>query len=424
VDPLEIIRQIGSVEALEQAARRGQTPTCIPALNTHIHLPPNFSAFETVQEAVERAAGENVRVLGAGNYYDFSIYDDFAKACCKHGIFPLFNTEIITLDEPLRRQGIRINDPGNPGKMYLCGKGICRLADPGSEGRRLLEKIRLNDAQRMRQMIEKMSRYFCERGVPVHLDDQAIIARVVKRHRCRPETVTLQERHAAQAFQEVFFEKVPPGQRTEKLTALFGMPPKAGPEDAVGIQNEIRSHLMKAGKPCFVPETFLSPAEAEELIEHLGGIVCYPVLADGAHPICEFEASPEHLVETLRQRRYPMVEFISVRNDAQILAQYAKAVRAAGIVVTVGTEHNTLEMLPLQPRCLNGVPLSEELKNLFWEGACVLAAHQFLSAHGREGFGSRGGDFTDRERAARIERFARLGAAVLAQYFQRYSQGS
>jgi hypothetical protein len=422
LNPLELIRQIGSLEQVYTAARQGLAPARRPAFNTHIHLPPNFSAFESVRQAVDLAASQNVRVLGAGNYYDFSVYQDFASAARAKGIFPLFSTEIIALDEDLRKQGIRINDPGNPGKIYLCGKGISKIADPGLRGRQLLNTIRQNDALRMKQMIEKMNGCFLRCGLAMNLDDAAVIERVVRRHQCRRETVTLQERHAAQAFQEVFFEQVPAEQRIGKLAELFGTAPKSKPDDAVGIQNEIRSHLMKAGKPCFVEETFLSPAQAEELIGHLGGIACYPVLADGASPICRYETPVDRLIDTLRQKRYMMVEFIPLRNTPQILADYVRAIRAAGILVTVGTEHNTLDLPPLEPACLKGAPIPDDLKDLFWEGTCVLAAHQFLSAHGQCGFVDAAGrpnpEYKDAQ--TRIDAFRKLGWAVLEMYFQKH----
>lgn len=423
MDALNIIRQIGSAEDMEKAAADNLDVESIPAFNTHIHLPPNFSAFQTVPEAVEQAAAENLKVLGAGNYYDFSVYESFAQGCWDKGIFPLFSTEIITLDEPLLQKAVRINDPGNPGKMYLCGKGISRWSALSPRGQELLQIVRRNDRVRMKEMIDRMSAHFAQCGVPIPLDDQVVIQRVVRRHRCDPQTVTLQERHVAQAFQEVFFEKVPPDQRIERLTALFGTSPKSKPDDAVGIQNEIRSYLMKAGKPCFVPEAFLSPAQAEELIAALGGVVCYPVLADGSNPVCEFEASPEQLVKALLERHYPMVEFISLRNSPDILRKYVQTIRQAGIAVTVGTEHNTLDKPPLTPTCLKGVPLPEDLKKIFWEGTCVLAAHQFLTVHGREGFAAWDPKADGKTRSARIEQFARLGAAVLKRYFQTVHQG-
>src|SRR5689334_12335888 len=120
LDPPEVLAAIGA---------DGYGPATRPRVNSHIHLPPNFSAFDSVGEAVQRAADEGVLVLGASNYYDYTIYREFAREAAPRSIFPLFGIEIIVLIEELARAGVKINDPGNPGKMYLCGKGISRF-DP------------------------------------------------------------------------------------------------------------------------------------------------------------------------------------------------------------------------------------------------------------------------------------------------------
>ena len=47
------------------------------------------------------------------------------------GIVPLFGVEFITIVDAARaRTGIRINDPANPGRMYLCGKGVGPFEPP------------------------------------------------------------------------------------------------------------------------------------------------------------------------------------------------------------------------------------------------------------------------------------------------------
>jgi hypothetical protein len=92
-----------------------------------------------------------------------------------------------------------------------------------------------------------------------------------------------------------------------------------------------------------------------------------------------------------------------------------RAMRSAGIVVTAGTEHNTLDMLPLEPACLGGEPIPEDLKDIFWEGACVVAAHQRLTAKGDTGFVDRLGrpnpDHANAE--SRIGAFAEIGRALI-----------
>ena len=381
--------------------------------NSHIHLPPNFSAFETIEQAVQIAADEDVQVLGCGNYYDYSVYQTFSELARNSGIFPVFGTEIIALETDLQVDGVRINDPGNPGKYYICGKGISRFETLSDRAAELLSTIRTNDAVRMREMTIKMAAVFSNHGVDTDLNEQAVVARVVKRHGCEADMVTLQERHLAQAFQEVFFEKVPADERIAKLGELFGTPPKSNADDAVGIQNEIRSHLMKAGKACFVPETFVNLAQAKELIVELGGIPCYPVLADGAKQRCEYETPLEQFIETLKANDYAMVEFIPVRNTPEVLTEYVTAIRKAGIAVVAGTEHNTLDLLPIQPTCVGGAAIPEEVNAIFIEGICVLAAHAFLKAHGQAGF-------VDADSNSRIETFSKIGAAVLKRYFEKH----
>src|SRR5438552_1806355 len=120
------MQSLGRPSALHARATAGVAPSVRPRVNAHIHLPPNFTAFASTQQALELAEAQDVRVLGASNYYDYTVYAEFASQARQHGIFPLFGLEIIALIEPLVQAGVKINDPGNPGKMYLCGKGITR----------------------------------------------------------------------------------------------------------------------------------------------------------------------------------------------------------------------------------------------------------------------------------------------------------
>src|SRR5450759_3466959 len=100
------------------AGRRGEAGRAI--VNTHVHLPPNFSAFETAEDAVKTAAAEGIRVLGASNFHDLRIYGRFADEARAAGIVPLFGLEFISMDDGLQEAGVRINDPANPGRVYLC----------------------------------------------------------------------------------------------------------------------------------------------------------------------------------------------------------------------------------------------------------------------------------------------------------------
>jgi len=383
-------------------------------VNAHIHLPPNFSAFDSVSQAVELAQSQGLGVLGASNYYDFSVYREFGDRARAAGIYPLFGLEIIALLEDLQAAGVKINDPGNPGKMYLCGKGITRFAPESEEAGRLLGEIRAKDSVRMARMTARLAEVFAGAGLDLGLDEAAVKQGIVRRHGSPLDTVYLQERHVAQAFQEALFARVPEAEHGAALERLFGAPSK-NPGSAAGVQNEIRSHLMKAGRPAYEPETFVGFEHAYRSILALGGIPCYPILADGASPICAFEDPVESLASSLREREIHCAEVIPLRNRPEVLSRYVTTLRKAGIVVTAGTEHNTPDLVPLEPACLGGAPVPEELMAIFREGACVVAAHQERVARGEEGFvdtaGRPAGDYPSAE--ARIRTFALVGAGVI-----------
>lgn len=383
--------------------------------NSHIHLPPNFSAFETVTQAVELAAAQGIGALGASNYYDYAVYQEFTAATRRHNIHPLYGLEIIVLIPELVRNKTLINDPGNPGKFYICGKGISAFETMTAEAARLIGVIRHNDSERMSMMIDKLEMLFEHGGLLTGLDAAAVVQRIVRRHGSPKETVYLQERHAAQAFQEILFEKLPASTRAAALERIFGAPTAINVESAPAVQNEIRSRLMKAGKPAFVEETFISIEEAYRLILELGGIPCYPTLADGTNPICGFEDPVEKLIGELQSRNIHCAEFIPIRNKPEVLAQYVKAMRAAGLVVTAGTEHNTLDLIPIEPACVGGAPVPEEIKEIFREGACVVAAHQYLTARGECGYvdaqGRLNPAFASQEE--RIRALRNLGATLI-----------
>ena len=420
MNALELMRSIGTVADTKAAAAMGSTPARRPKLNSHIHLPPNFSAFTTIAQAIDLARQQEVAVVGVTNYYDYRVYDQFAELAQQNGIFPMFGLEIITLVDELVKSGMKINDPGNPGRLYICGKGTMRFGPVPPAAMEVLTKIRKSDVTRMAGMVAKMGDVFAKQGLNLGVSEASVKQMIVDRHGCGIDQVYVQERHIAQAFQEAIFARLPADKRADALAKAYGVAPKAPVDDAVKTQNEIRSNLLRAGKPAFVVESFVSYPEARKMILGMGGIPCYPTLADGASPLCGYEDPIETLIANIKGLGVPMAEFIPVRNTPEVLTRYVKAMRAAGLAVVGGTEHNTLDLIPIEPTCLKGVAVPDEVKDIFWEGACVVAAHQFLVAHGEAGFVDESGQpnpaySTDDQR---IKAFARLGAAVIARYLR------
>jgi hypothetical protein len=384
-------------------------------LNMHVHLPPNFSAFETVEDAVTAAAAEGVLVLGGSNFHDHRVYARFGAAAEAAGIVPLFGREFITLAEDLRELGIKVNDPDNAGRFYVCGKGINAFADLTPTAAALTHKAQAVDALRMRTMVPLLLDRFAKVGLRPGLTVETIAHDVAARAGVPREWVVLQERHVAQAFQQAVFDAVEPERRAHVLDTAFGGPAGADVEDSNAVTGEIRSRLMKAGRPAFVPESPVPFEDAYRLVLEIGGIPCYPTVADGATPVSQWEDGPVELADRILERNIFAAELITNRNSPAAVEAYTRAWRDAGIIVTSGTEHNTRQRIPLEPLCADRSPLTDAAWNVMWEGTCVIAAHQHLRARGEPGFvdgeGRPNPGFPDAE--TRIRWFAELGAELV-----------
>ena len=156
------------------------------------------------------------------------------------------------------------------------------------------------------------------------------------------------------------------------------------------LENEIRSNLLKSGGAAFVEEdenSFLELKKIIKIIIKAGGIPCYPVLLDDASGrFTEYESNPEELYNSLSKLGIECIELIPGRNDSAILKNFVDFFHEKGFIITFGTEHNTPEMIPLTVTTRGSVPLDESLKKIAWEGACIIAAHQYLRADGRQGY--------------------------------------
>jgi hypothetical protein len=398
------------------ATRDGRIPVAArPAVNTHVHLPPNFSAFATVEDAVETAAREGVRVIGSSNFHDFGVYDRFAAAGRRHGVATLFGLEFISVLEEQQRAGVMINDPDNPGRAYLCGKGIPAPTSPNEASRARIAAARAMNEGRAKRMTEALRGVFADAGLVTDIDDRTILAAVAARNDVPEAWVLLQERHVAQAFQELLFERVDAPHRPAFLERLYGRPASAGPDDAVAVQGELRSRLLKAGGAAFVPETPIPFADGLALVLGLEAMPCYPTVADGADPLCGYETPASALVERVQRHGIHAAELIPVRNALAVMDEYVAAFRAAGLLVLAGTEHNTQQRIPLAPACRGGVPPSPAVRDIVWEGTCIVAAHQHLRQSGEPGYVDGDGrlrpGFPDGE--ARMRWFAELGESVI-----------
>ena len=200
-------------------------------------------------------------------------------------------------------------------------------------------------------MCAKLNEWLKAEGKPIQLDFNEIREKLTKG--------SIRERHLAKALR-------------------LAMEPDA--ENPAKLENELRSKLLKAGGPAFVPESpeaFLPMKTVQEIIEAAGGIPTYPFLADDAKGnFTDFEGDLMKAADTLKKRGFRSVEFITTRNTTAVLEQYAGYLEDEGFIVSFGSEHNTPAMEPVKLHTRDAAELSDKLKAINWRGACAIAAHQ------------------------------------------------
>jgi hypothetical protein len=163
--------------------------------------------------------------------------------------------------------------------------------------------------------------------------------------------------------------------------------------------------------------SFLELKKIIKIIISAGGIPCYPVLLDDASgKFTEYEADQEKLLASLRKLGIGCIELIPGRNDFNVLKSFVEFFHNNGFIITFGTEHNTPEMLPLTVTTRGSVPLDDSLKTIAWEGACVIAAHQYLRADGRQGYVLPDGTHSVKQRRELMN----LGKLVIEYYLNKY----
>ena len=118
----------------------------------------------------------------------------------------------------------------------------------------------------------------------------------------------------------------------------------------------------------------------------------------------------------LREKGIECIELIPLRNDPSNLIRFVEYFHERGFIITFGTEHNTPDLIPLTVNGKSSASLDEKLKKIAWEGACIIAAHQYLRADGRQGY-------VLPERTGNLEQrkdLAGLGQLVIEYYFNRF----
>ncbi len=354
-------------------------------VNAHLHTPYSFSAFDGVKQALDMAKEEGVKVVGINDFYSMDGYAEWAAEAAKRKLFPLFNIEFISLNSEDQAAGVRVNDPNNPGRTYLSGKGMAYPVILAGEPAAQLAAVKKESNAQVAEMCTKVAALFKALGVEDFYSFAEIEAKLTKG--------SVRERHLAKAIRMKVAEVCGGNKEAEKAfyEKLFGGKAlKSDPEKFAAVENEIRGNLLKSGGAAFVPEdpkAFLPMETVRRIILAGGGIPTYPFLADDAKGgFTDFENDVERAARILEQRGFHSVEFITTRNSIEVLEKYAGYLFDHGFVVTFGSEHNTPAMEPIKLSARGGLDLTDKLKYINYCGACITAAHQDKVRKGEKGY--------------------------------------
>ncbi len=356
----------------------------IPEVNGHLHTPYSFCPFNSIEQMFQMAGEEQLKVLGINDFYTVDGYEEFARQGQISRIFPLFNIEFMGLMQDMRQQDIRINDPNNPGRIYFSGKALKHPLNVSGKNRKFLENLQDSSQAQMKEMINMADALLRSINARFNISYEEIREKYAEK--------LLRERHIARAIREAVMEHYPSIDEIysffillfdgKKLTASLNYPST--------VENEIRSVLLKAGGKAFVPEDNDAFPPLQAIIDFIvdaGGIPCYPVLLDDKDGnLTGFERDWDRMDEVLQSFGVSCLELIPLRNTLDKLEEFVDFFRRKKYVISFGTEHNSPGLFPITVKVDKDKDLTPGMKKVSYEGCCVLAAHQYLVAKGREGF--------------------------------------
>ena len=380
----------------ELCAQLGERPR--RGTNCHIHTNESFSVFRSPAEAVWQAAREGLAVLGINDHYTVAGHEEFGRACAIAGIAATFSLEAVAMDRAAATAHLLLNDPDNPGRVYLCGKGITRNPSNSSVAARSLARMRRTLEERNREMTAKVGQFFRERlsaEGPTWEDVRALTPRgnATERHLA---WATLRRLRALADERGVSLNDL--------IQRCCAAAPPAG-ADAAALQIFLRARLLKAGMPCFVEESagaFVSTEELRHFFLAFGAIPTYPVLGN---PVTPGESDVEALLDRLQEQGFWAVEVIPRRNTRERLKEIVSAARRRWWPVFNGTEHNTPEAWPL----LDPFALDPDFESWFSRSCALLLGHQTQVGRGKQGFVGEDGRPAIPDARERFEFFSNLG---------------
>ena len=157
-----------------------------------MHTPYSFSAFSGIDQALDMAIEEGVGVVGINDFYSMEGYSDWKSGCEKRPLCPIMGIEFISLNSEDQAAGLRVNDPNNPGRTYISGKGLAYPVILKGREASLLKEVREESNAQVEKMCAKLNAHLDTVGAGFNLDFNKIVSELTKG--------SVRERHLAKAL--------------------------------------------------------------------------------------------------------------------------------------------------------------------------------------------------------------------------------
>jgi len=215
-------------------------------VNAHLHTPYSFSAFNDVPQALDMAKKEGVAVVGINDFYSLDGYGQWKEECAARSLFPLFNIEFISLNVEDQAAGVRVNDPNNPGRTYLSGKGLSYPVKLCGKEAQQLAAVKAESNAQVERMCAKLNAHLDSVKAGFNLNFKEVAEKLTRG--------SIRERHLAKALRLAIEANVK-GDVAEFYERIFGGKAlKSALDNAAAVENEIRGNLLKSGGAAFVAE--------------------------------------------------------------------------------------------------------------------------------------------------------------------------
>lgn len=327
------------------------------------------------------AKNENISVLGINDYLVTDGFDYFHDGCIKHGIFPLFNMSIAGLLKEEQNQGIRINDPLHPGRIYISAKGLDYPFDAGWIQKRQLNKLRKSDQVHLTGVISKLNELIKSKKQSLHISYDLIRKEVAGNF--------VHEHHVSRTLLTIVKREFPQTEdHTRFIQELYKAKMPGDQSDKPATEEEIIRKIIGAESANISdgPNNFPDLKKLLKIILSTGGIPFYTVQLDSSGSLTEFEKDKKKMAASLRTMGIQCIEFIPAIYNPDLFIEYVKYFNNSGFIITFGTKNNSSETKPLKILCSNSCSPDDWLLEIAWNGACIIAAHQYLRASGRQGY--------------------------------------